>query len=398
MNDHSVENRVRELVALKITNKLSIEQSKELDELSKIPGVKRFIETLTNEEYLVKEIRQIQKFEERKSLVWENMKPYVAFKRRIITMWQRLAIAASFLLIISVGAYLYYSLTRNKMQEVASTKQDLLPNDILPPEGTAVLTLADGRTVALNGQQTAGLENQGGSSIKKSSNGLVYEQGTAAREVFNTVTTPRGVMFTVTLADGTRCWLNTASSIKYPAAFVGNERRVNITGEVYFDVAKDAKRPFVVVADNSEIRVLGTQFNVNAYSNEPAVSTTLVDGKVEVGMMSTDKREILRPGQQARANRGEPSLVLSKQVDLDEVTGWRLDKFVFQGDGSSIRDIMKQLQRYYDIEVEYRGAIPDDHFVATMPRSLPISRILQVLQKTERIKFQVEGRKVIVMP
>lgn len=398
MNDQNVETRVRKLVALKIINKLSEGQIKELEELSKIPGVKEFIEKFSKEEYLAKEIQIIDKLEERKSLVWENMKPNIVFRRRIISIWQKLAIAASFVLVISVCAYLYYSLTRTTNTEVANKKEDLLQHDILPPAGSAVLTLADGRRVSLDAKQDPNLESQGGSSISNSSSGLVYKQGEDAREVFNTVATPRGVMFTVTLADGTRCWLNTASSIKYPAAFVGNERRVSITGEVYFDVAKDAKRPFIVKADNSEIRVLGTQFNVNAYSNENSVSTTLVEGKVEVGMPAITKKEILQPGQQARTKRGGSSIALSKNVDLDEVTGWRHDKFVFQGEGSSIRDIMKQLERYYDINVEYQGDIPDDHFVATMPRSLPISRILQVLQKTERIKFRVEDRKVIVMP
>jgi ferric-dicitrate binding protein FerR (iron transport regulator) len=123
-----------------------------------------------------------------------------------------------------------------------------------------------------------------------------------------------------------------------------------------------------------------------------------VEGKVEVGMPATNDKQLLKPGQQARAKRGEAALALINNVDLEEVTGWRSDKFVFQGEGATIQDIMKQLQRYYDIEVEYQGRIPDDHFVASMPRSLPISRILEVLQKTERIKFRIDDRKVIVMP
>lgn len=394
--DQNVEERIKELVVLKITNQLSEEQSKELNELSKIPGVKLFIEKMTKE-YLVEEIKLIRKFDEGKSQVWEDMKPNIVFRKRALSLWQRMAIAASFVLVISVCAYLYYNMTGSTEQTVAK-QEDLLQQDILPPGGTAILTLADGRKVALDGNPNAALTSQGGSAIRNESNGLIYKQGEAAKEVINTVTTPRGVMFSVTLADGTRCWLNTASSLRYPAAFTGNERRVTVTGEVYFDVAKDAKRPFIVMADNSEIRVLGTQFNVNAYSNEASVNTTLVEGKVEVGMPATNDKELLKPGQQARAKRGEAALALINNVDLDEVTGWRNDKFVFQGEGATIQDIMKQLQRYYDIEVEYQGKIPDDHFVASMPRSLPISRILEVLQKTERIKFRIDNRKVIVMP
>lgn len=397
MNDQIAEERIKELIVLKITDKLSEEQSKELDELSKIPGVKMFIEKMTKE-YLAGEIKLIRKFDEGKSQVWEDMKPNIVFRKRVLSLWQRMAIAASFVLVISICAYLYYNMTGSTEQTVANKQEDLLQQDILPPGGTAILTLADGRKVALDGNPNAALTSQGGSSIRNESNGLVYKQGDAAKEVINTVTTPRGVMFSVTLADGTRCWLNTASSLKYPAAFTGNERRVTVTGEVYFDVAKDARRPFIVMADNSEIRVLGTQFNVNAYSNEPSVNTTLVEGKVEVGMPAINDKELLKPGQQARAKRGEAALALINNVDLEEVTGWRNDKFVFQGEGSTIQEIMKQLQRYYDIEVEYQGKIPDDHFVASMPRSLPISRILEVLQKTERIKFRIDNRKVIVMP
>ncbi|QEC40309.1 FecR family protein [Pseudobacter ginsenosidimutans] len=397
MMEKNVEERVKELIVLKITNKLSEEQSKELDELRKIPGVNLFIEKMTKE-YLVEEIKVIKKLDERKSLVWDSMRPGIEFRKKVLTLWQRVAIAASFVIVVSGGVYLYFNMTRNNDPVVAGKKQDLLQQDILPPEGTAILTLADGRKVALDGKQNPALANQGGSSISNESDGLVYKQGEAAKEVLNTVTTPRGVMFSVTMADGTRAWLNTASSIRYPAAFTGSERRVTITGEVYFDVAKDAKRPFIVMADNSEIRVLGTQFNVNAYSNEPSVRTTLVTGKVEVGMPAINDKAVLKPGQQARAQRGDAALALIKNADLEEVTGWRNDKFVFQGEGASIQDIMKQLQRYYDIDVEYQGKIPDDHFVAIMPRSLPISRILQVLQKTERIKFRIDDRKVIVMP
>ncbi len=384
------------LLALKITNKLSEEQSKELDELSKIPGVKMFIEKM-KEDYLIKEIEVMQKFDDRKSTVWDNMKPLIEFRRRVLTIWQRMALAASFALIIAISAYLYFHLDKKTDQAVA--KQEDVVHDILPPEGTAYLTLADGKKVALDGSAQAGLENQGGSVVSIAGDkGLVYEQGAAAKEVYNTVTTPKGVMFSVKLADGTRCWLNTSSSLRYPAAFVGNERRVSVTGEAYFEVAKDAKRPFIVNTDNSDIRVLGTSFNVNAYPNEAAVQTTLLEGKVEVNMPGAGLSKVLTPGQQANAGREKPGLVLSKNVDLDEVMSWRLDKFMYQGEGATIREIMNQLQRYYDIEVEYQGEIPDDHFIATMPRSLPISRILQVLQKTERIRFKVESGKVTVLP
>lgn len=390
------EERIKDLFVLKMTNRLSEEQREELEELRKIPGVNLFIEKLTKE-YLVEEIKVIQKMDERKDLVWENMQPGIEFRKKVLTLWQRMAIAASFVVVITGGVYLYFNVTSGD-PVVAEKKQDLLQQDILPPEGTAILTMADGRKVALDGNPNAALADQGGSSIRNESGGLVYKQGEAAKEVLNTVTTPRGVMFSVTMADGTRAWLNTASSIRYPAAFTGTERRVTITGEVYFDVAKDAKRPFIVMADNSEIRVLGTQFNVNAYSNEASVRTTLVTGKVEVGMPLIKDKTVLKPGQQARAQRGEAALALIKNADLEEVTGWRNDKFVFQGEGATIQDIMKQLQRYYDIDVEFQGKIPDDHFVAIMPRSLPISRILQVLQKTERIRFKIDDRKVIVMP
>lgn len=393
MND-SVE-RAKELFVRKITHKLSEEQNKELNELMTIPEVKLFIEKMTPE-YLAAEIEVMKKLEERRSYVWENMKPNIDFGKRVFPIWKRMAFAASFIIVVSSGAYLIFK-NNNDAKQVATVKEEV-QQDILPPGGAAVLTLADGKKIALDGNRQSGLVSQGGSSIKSEENRLVYEQGAGAKEVMNTITTPRGVMFSVTLADGTRAWLNTASSIHYPAAFTGTDRRVTITGEVYFDVAKDAKRPFIVMADNSEIRVLGTEFNVNAYPNESVVATTLVNGKVEVGMPSSNEKEVLKPGQQARAKRGEAAIALVKNVDLDEVTGWRNDKFVFLGEGATIRDIMKQLQRYYDIEVEYKGNIPDDHFIATMPRSLPISRILQVLQKTERINFKIEDRKVIVMP
>lgn len=400
MYDQKVEDRILELIVLKVTNKISSEQMQELQILQEIPGVKEYIQKLDDKNYLVQEIQTIERLSAKKEQVWERMMNQEGKVRKINTIWKRLAIAASFIIVLSLCAYLFLFRETKQDNQLAATRAGMV-QDILPPEGTAYLTLADGTKVPLNGQnaQNGVLSDQGGSLVKNAGeNGLVYEQGaTAAKDVYNTITTPRGVMFSVTLADGTKAWLNTASSIRYPAAFVGAERKVSVTGEVYFEVAKDARRPFIVrVNDDVDVRVLGTHFNVNAYSNETAIKTTLIQGKVEVSVAGSAEKKVLKPGQQARVNEIGKSVDLVSNVDLSTVMAWRQDKFMFQA--LTIREIMNQLQRYYDIEVAYEGQIPEDHFVAAMPRSLPISRILQVLQKTERVNFRIENRKVIVAP
>jgi transmembrane sensor len=186
--------------------------------------------------------------------------------------------------------------------------------------------------------------------------------------------------------------LNAGSSLRYPVAFSGTERRVEMTGEIYFEVAGDGhSRPFVVQKDTMEIMVLGTCFNVNAYNNEAAIRVTLLQGKVNIRQGKMVKT--LSPGQQAQVTE---RIIVKRNVDQDQVVAWKNDKFDF-GEGTDLHAIMRQIARWYDVEVEYRGAM-EQSFGGSVSRQVNISKVLEKLALTDRVKFQLEGRKVIVLP
>lgn len=259
---------------------------------------------------------------------------------------------------------------------------------IKPGSSKAVLTLGNGQTIALD---SAG-HQQIGASVSQQGGQLLYADNAGAPQQ-NTLTTPRGGQFRVTLPDGTEAWLNANSSLTYPTAFSGNQRLVAVQGEVYFAVAKDATRPFQVrVNDGPVIDVLGTEFNVNAYTDEPSINTTLVQGKVNVHLGSASA-VVLQPGQQARVVDGHLNMVPG--VDVDQITAWKNGVFNFEG--VDVPGVMRQLSRWYDIEVVYAGAIPQRRFGGEIQRGLQLKQVLVVLEKVG-IKYKIAGRQLIVLP
>jgi ferric-dicitrate binding protein FerR (iron transport regulator) len=209
--------------------------------------------------------------------------------------------------------------------------------------------------------------------------------------VYNSLSTPKGRQFQLILPDGSKVWLNAASSLKYPTVFAGNERRVAVTGEVYFEVAKNPHQPFIVdINDQSQIHVLGTQFNINAYENENAIKTTLVEGSLK---FKSKDSVILKPGQQAILTNAK--LTTDKNADIDKATAWK--RGIFNFEDATLEEVMRQIERWYDIEVIYEKGIPNIRFGGKLRSDLSLSGLLRSLQESE-VHFRVEGRKVIVLP
>jgi len=245
------------------------------------------------------------------------------------------------------------------------------------------------------------IARQGGSSIVKTAGGrIVYRSSDATRDkapesagagetMMNTMRTPRGGNYRLTLPDGTQVWLNAASSITYPAAFTGKQRNVRISGEVYFEVVKNKELPFMVSVDGgADVEVLGTGFDVNAYTDEGSVKTTLLEGSVRVCKV------VLKPGQQAQVSQQKVSVV--NNVDIDKVMAWKNGLFNFQD--VSLREVMRQLERWYDIEVVYRKNVPDIRFEGEISRNINLSDLLKVLARAD-VKFSIEGgRRLVVLP
>jgi transmembrane sensor len=244
----------------------------------------------------------------------------------------------------------------------------------------------------LDSAANGALAQEGPAEVIKEGGQIVYKgAGGAGSVVYNTMTTPRGRQYNLMLADGTRVWLNAASSITYPTAFTGSERTVSITGEVYFEVAHRAAMPFTVQKGDVRVQVLGTHFNVNAYEEEPSLDVTLLEGAVRV--VKGGHTSHIRPGQQAQV-QGDGMKVVS-DVDVDEVMAWKNGYFRFGGVG--IESLMGQLSRWYDVEIEYKKKV-DDRFYAEIPRDTKLSDALKALELTGQVRFGIEGKKIIVMP
>jgi len=322
--------------------------------------------------------------------------PYVL--RRSKLKW--IAVAASVLLLTFVG--LYFTNRGDKKLSVAVNNSLKLKNDILPGGNKAILTLANGKQIVLTDAHNGTLAMQHNTEIKKTADGkIVYavnSPGTAVNQnsgiQYNTITTPRGGEYTVILPDGSKVSLNSASSLTYPAAFTGGERKVELTGEAYFEVAHNPAKPFKVSSNGQTVEVLGTHFNINAYSDERAIKTTLLEGAVKISKGS--RIAVLKPGQQAQISNNElnPEININSNVDLEEAVAWKNGLFVFDGD--NIQHIMRMLSRWYDVEVVYSGAIQDDPFGGSVSRFENVSEVLKILQLTGKVHFKIEGRKIIV--
>lgn len=310
--------------------------------------------------------------------------------------WRRLLprVAAA-VLILGAGASAYFLLRQKPAPAPAMAEiQQPAKKDLLPGGSKAVLTLADGTELVLDSAANGQVGTQGNISIVKLDSGrLAYQApGTAPGEVvYNTLSTPRGGQFQLLLPDGSRAWLNAGSSIRFPNVFAGRERKVEVAGEVYFEVAADAQKPFVVQAAGARIDVLGTSFNVQAYENG-RMATTLLTGSVKVSRNGASIT--LKPSQQALTTQ-EGTLQLVRNADLDEVMAWK--NGLFWLNGTDMATLAKQLSLWYDVEIIIRGNI-SQRFTGTIPRNVKASRVFEVLQETGSLHYTIEDGRIIVSP
>jgi len=310
--------------------------------------------------------------------------------------------AAAMTLIFSIAGYSFYS--RNNVQQKEQAAR-LAKNIILPGSNKAVLTLADGSDVILDQTSNGILGSQGNVSIKKSMGGKVSYVAaqnntyTGNAIAYNKIATPRGGQYQVDLADGTKVWLNAASTLKFPVTFSKAQRVVELTGEAYFEVNPEpvagnrkVRIPFLVKTRNQLVEVLGTHFNVNAYDDEPDIKTTLLKGSVRVVQSAARQSVLLKPGQQS-AVAGNIAVA---DVDASQAIEWQKGYFLF--DNETVESMMRKISRWYNIEVEFKGNIRYRKFAGKISKFGNIVQILQVMEKTQVIHFEIEGRRVIVMP
>ncbi|MET4139240.1 FecR domain-containing protein [Pedobacter sp. UYP1] len=316
---------------------------------------------------------------------------------RSFSKYLYLAAAAAF--VIPMSLYIYQ---RNQIRFKPVSTQ--LITKITPGGNKAVLTLADGSKISLTDVKNGEVANQSGSVITKSRDSqLVYQQSAAAstaKEItYNTIETPKGGQFQLILSDGTKVWLNAASSLRYPSAFGRGDRKVELVGEAYFEVAKNTAKPFLVSSSKQVVEVLGTHFNINAYTNEPVVSTTLLEGSVKVISPFTNTYKIIKPGQQSLVNSGDTNNmgIKVKNIDPDEAVAWKNGYFMFEKEG--LASVLRKVSRWYDVEIENpRGEKLDKLlFSGTLSKYSDVSKVLRKLELTGSIRFKIIGRRIIVM-
>lgn len=308
---------------------------------------------------------------------------------RSIVFLRRWWAAASIMLMAGIGAYWFM----NEKNTPAQGDVEQPVAIVSPGKEGAILTLADGKQVLLDTVQNGVVALQGGATARVVNGGLVYE-GRGNEVFYNITSTPKGRQYNLTLPDGSKVWLNAASSIKYPTAFAEKERRVEVTGEAYFEVAKNTKQPFKVnISGKAEVEVLGTHFNINAYDNEKRIETTLLEGVVWVSGGGSDGA-ILAPGQQAQVSDiGKVRVV--KDINLEQVIAWKSG--VFNLNGLSLEEVMRQVERWYDIEVVYEKGIPDIQFGGEMGRGVSLNDLLKFMEGS-KVHFRIEGKRLIVQP
>ncbi len=323
--------------------------------------------------------------------------PVISPGIHVLNKWRWVA-AAVVIAVMAVAGYLWFSYTPSKPPELVVNPPHI---DIAPGKNGAILILANGNRVVLDSMQNGVVATESGTEAILKNGELVYApgKGQSGEMVYNTISVPNGRVFHLTLPDGTQVWLNSASSIRYPVAFTGSQRQVEISGEAYFEVVKNTKMPFrVAVDDRAEIEVLGTHFNVNAYDNEETLSTTLLEGSVRVAARRTGSQgdqyaQVLLPGQQLQLSEKGTNI---NEPDIDKVIAWKNGLFNF--DGVELKNAMKQIARWYDVEIVYRGKAPDIKFYGRISKDISLAGLIKGFQTTG-VQMMIEnGRQLVVMP
>lgn len=330
-------------------------------------------------------------------------------KRKYYFFWYAAAALAVILLTVSIVIFRNNKPANeiNKVVEIAKAtikQKPLYKNDVKPGGNKAILTLADGTKIVLDDASKGALTSQGNTTIIKLDDGrLTYNSQEVSKIppkalIYNTLSTPRGGQYCVTLPDGTIVWLNASTSLKFPVAFIGNERRVEVKGEAYFEVAKNAAMPFFVRAGNQEIKVLGTHFNVTAYADDKVIKTTLLEGSVEVSIPALANTEsgiiTLQPGQQAQLDKEDALKVV--EANPKEAIAWKNGFFMFKNE--NIESIMLKISRWYDVEIKYETNTELKEFTGTIARTNNVSDVLAMLELTQIIHFKIEGKTITVLP
>ncbi|SIO37108.1 FecR domain-containing protein [Chitinophaga niabensis] len=392
---------LKNLLEKYLAGELSAEEFRTLWSALREPGSRQTWEAFMKEVWDDPRYHQLEN-NDAKDVVLEKLKPVLKDvpRKRVSFMNRRTWWAAAASLLLLTTGVAYFLQPKKPVQLASTPSAPIKKNEVMPGGDKAILTLADGTTITLDSASNGMLSQQGNTKVVKLANGkLVYStSGAATSEImYNTMRTPRGGQYRITLPDGTQVWLNAASSITYPTAFSGGERMVKVTGEAYFEVAPlEHKTPFRVKImsgegeEKAQVTVLGTHFNINAYDNEGDVKTTLLEGSVKITKENFSIN--LKPGQQAQIRQ---KIEIVEPDDLEEITAWKEGYFKFNE--ADIGSILRQAERWYDITVSYPNGVPKDLFSGSLPRHVSLTKFLEILVYSD-INAKIKERTVIINP
>ena len=414
---------IPKLIAKHLKGQLDESGQRELQAwINKNEANKRFFEQATDETVLLAGLQEFTQAVPDDTAFQRTLAEHIPGAKLVgMRPWRKyIAVAASVLVVVATGAYL---INKGRSDNEPALAKNIAQHtsDVPPGHNGAVLTLADGRKLVLDSAAAGALATQGNAKLLLTNGKLSYApqaKAVASTEIYyNQLTTPRGRKFRITLPDSSNVWLNAESSLRYPAQFTGRERRVDITGEAYFEIAHNAAKPFIVHTSvptpngprEADITVLGTHFNVMAYQNEEATKTTLLEGRISIKPLANQQKPtIINPGQQAAVTlssaRPEPAegskgaragVTVSDDIDVDQVIAWKNDLLSFQH--SDIKTLMRSVERWYDINVVYEGNLPERTFSGKFSSNANLSQLLTILDLNS-IHYTINGRLLTIKP
>jgi ferric-dicitrate binding protein FerR (iron transport regulator) len=378
-----------------VLGEISTEDRQELAQLVEQPEYQHLLDTTLLESFRQQPLVALPPDERVRDLLSARLPGHTFWQpAKVNRMRYWWTAAAAVVLFLAVGGMLWrLQLPDNRSQATAGKV-------IAPGGDKAILTLANGQQIILDQANNGAIAEQNGVKIIKLSSGqLSYQTSNIEKsnieKSYNTLTTPRGGQFQLELPDGSQVWLNSATTLIFPVAFTGNTREVKLKGEAYFDIKHKAAQPFIVKAGDVNVQVLGTGFNVMAYAEEGKVATTLVEGAVALSNSYSKKKVVLLPNEQGSMLNGGANFRVS-QPDLEQVLAWKNGQFSFEK--TDLKAIMRQISRWYNVEVEYKGAADDIDFTGRMSRKEYASQILELLEMEGRVHFEVTGDHITVIP
>ena len=365
--------RVQHLAFLKLNGKITADEDKELAE---------WLDLLPEEEITIVGSRELLKSRIMAG-IQKRINPRIPVRKKMY----RYAVAASFITFALVGGFFVY----HSNKKSPPTDKEYVLNDIAAPKiNRATIKMADGKIIYLDSSNKGTLASIGNVSLQKLADGTVVYAGTNKQVTYNLLTNPKGSnVIDLVLSDGTKVWLNAGSSLEYPVSFTEKDRKVKVTGEAYFEVAHNALKPFRVLNGETEVAVLGTHFNVKAYENDADIKVTLIEGSVRVSKGAMLK--VIRPGQQAIVESG--NIALQDNADIETVLAWKNGYFHF--DKTSITEIMKEVSRWYNVDVEFDKSYESRRFSGEIARDANLSQLLKIMNESN-VNCSIEGKKLIV--